>query len=116
MPAAAPWIAAAVAASTATYSGIQANEDRQKAKGAAQAQETAADAKIKAGQDLDIAKQKNASEAAAASAAGNANSAAAILLARKRTLIGGSSTAQSSILSDPTSGAAPTITKTLLGM
>lgn len=114
MPAAAPWIAAAIAASTATYQGIESNQQAQHAKGAAQAQETAMDAQVKAAGDLDLAKQKQSAESAAASAAGNANSAANKLLARKKTLIGGSSTPDSSILSSG-SDAAPTISKTLLG-
>lgn len=113
MPAAAPWIAIAVASAATAYQGIAGNQQAQHAKGAAQAQETAMNAQIKGAQDLDLAKQKQSAESAAAGASANAT-AASKLLARKRTLIGGSSTPDSSILSSG-SDTAPTITKTLLG-
>lgn len=115
MPAAAPWIAAAVAASTATYQGIEANQQAQHAKGAAQAQETIVNSQIDKANALDMAKQKGVAEGAAASASADANSVANKLFAKKRTLAGGSSTPNSAILSDPIGGGAPTITKTLLG-
>lgn len=104
MPAA-PWVAAAIAASTATYQGIEANQQAQHAKGAAQAEQTRMDAQAKAASDLAAQDKTNKTKAAADSA--QANAAANSLYNRKRL---------ATILTDPSaSAAAPIATKTLLG-
>jgi type II secretory pathway pseudopilin PulG len=105
MPAAVP-IALAVAAASTVYQAVDANQQRQHAKGAAQAQQTAMDAQIKAQDDQDKA-TKNAKGREAN--AGQAQALAAIRAAMSTSGMSGT------VLSGPSSAPAPTSTKTLLG-
>lgn len=128
MPAAVPIILAvstAVAASAATYQAVDANQQRQHAKGAAQAQADQA----KAMQDELLKQQKeqeasaqaerdaNATREADQAATDEGNASRDQSRRRQQALRAGAGSRQSTILTSPLgdTGAATTATKTLLG-
>lgn len=102
-------LGAVVAAGTATASAVQSNQATQHAKGAAQAQQTAMNAQVDQANKTDAANKK------ALEVQGTATQSAA-LAALKASMSAGS-TNGGSILTGPTGApAAPTVTKTLLGV
>ena len=99
-----------IAALSAGGSAIEANQEKQHQKGAAQAQQTAMDAQIKTAQDQDTASKTQMANQ------GSATQAAAI--AALRASMSASSGMGGSILTSPTgtTGMVPTQTKSLLGV
>ena len=110
MPAAVPWVAMAVTALAAGGSAVEANQQTQHAKGAAEAQNTAMQAQIDQQTKADAATQTQKADQ------GSATQAAA--LAALRASMSDSSGMGGSILTSPTgtTGMAPTQTKSLLGV
>lgn len=116
MPAVIPYIPLIVAAVGTTAGAVEQNQQVQHAKGTAQAQQTQADAQIKAINDQTEAETKAASTTASNIATSTSNQAQELATARQRTLAAGSNTTASTILTSPLGTIqAPTITKTLLG-
>lgn len=107
MPAAVP-IALAVVAATTVYQGVEANQQAQHAKGAAQAQQTAMDAQIK---DATAADESNKKTQADAGATTQARAMAAIRAA----MSSGSGMGGTILTGGQGAAPAPTQQKTLLG-
>lgn len=108
MPAAIP-ILVAVTAASAIYGGVEANQERQHAKGAAQAQEVKNNAAIEAQKKSDLAAQNQKSN--------QASSTQQAALAALRANMGTQGALGGTILTGPGGAApAPAAAKTLLGV